>query len=122
MYFWIGICVPYSLSACKDAAKAYGKELGYNLKGDKYTYDKKLKKEIKDRKYDFASSTYKTKGCYGYLDGDDYIYQHGKKYVGSIFYGTGGLVEQASQDISPPRYRPPGYDCISTGNLLYILS
>ena len=109
VYFWIGICVPYSLSACKDAAKAFGKKLGYEPE-----------ENSKHRKWDFASSEYKTKGCFGYLDGDGWIYEHGKKYVGSIFYGTGGLVEQANQDITPPRYRPPGYDCLYTGNSLFI--
>ena len=65
-----------------------------------------------DPKYEFASSTHKTKGCYGYHEGT---------YEDSIYYGTGGTKEQASKTLAHPQYRPPGYDCTpldSIGNLL----
>ena len=85
--------MPYSLAACQDAAKFLGKRLG-------------------DDKFEFATSSHKSKGCFGYFDGE---------WANNIYYGTGGTKEQAKMELVPPKYRPPGFDCDvdSIGNLQF---
>ena len=101
--FCSGVCVPHSLAACEDAAKAFGKKVG-------------------GMNHEFASPEYKTKGCYGYIKGREWEggEEWQNKYVDYIFYGTGGSKEQIQYGLSPPEYRPPGFDCIYDGNVLLI--
>ena len=71
---------------------------------------------MKGSNYEFASPEYKTKGCYGYIKGGANEWQN--KYVDYIYYGTGGAKEQIQYGLSPPEYRPPGFDCRYDGNVI----
>ena len=86
-------CVPYSLGACEDAAKARGKEIG-------------------GKGYEFASSSHSTKGCYGYRDG---------AYFDHVYYGTGGTLTEMKRELKSPKFRPLGHDCNSAGNPFILL-
>ena len=88
----LGSCVPYSLQACKDAVERLGLQKG-------------------GRGWSFTGTTYSRKGCFAYSKG----------YFANIaFYGLGGSEEQNKKPLRSPRYRPSGYDCSSTGNLVFV--
>ena len=61
--------------------------------------------------HEFASPKHKISGCYGYMKTTKKQFEQFNKYVDYVFYGTDGSKEQTQSDISPPRYRPPGFDC-----------
>ena len=86
------MCVPYSLEACEDVAKSIGKNLGGGG-------------------YNFASTEYITKGCYAYRKG---------YYAGNFYFGMGGTKNEMKMALAEPKYRPLGYDCKFTGNVLLI--
>ena len=93
-YFSIGDCDPYSVKACRDAAKALGKSAG----GCGYPFE----------------SDFSIKGCYTYRGG---IY--GK----CVFYGTGGTEDEMKRHLfSTAIFRPSGYDCSIDGSVLHIFS
>ena len=85
-------CVPYSLEACENAAKAKGKQLGGNG-------------------YEFAGSSYGEKGCYSYKS-------ESSKYYGIAWYGLGGDKKKISKpyDKNSEYFRPEGYDCVVKSN------
>ena len=70
--------------------------------------------ELGGKGYEFASSTTITKGCYSYKNGE---------YFGHMYYGSGGTAEQNKKPLEPPKFRPPGYDCTTVGNVYsYLLA
>ena len=79
----LGVCVPYSEEACAAAVDNLDLQKGYGT-------------------YDFAD-IWGTKGCYAYETGS---------YAGVAFYGGGGSEEEKKENLSSPKYRPEGHDCI----------
>jgi len=77
------VCVPYSEEACAAAVDNLDLQKGYGT-------------------YDFAD-IWGTKGCYAYETGS---------YAGVAFYGGGGSEEEKKENLSSPKYRPEGHDCI----------
>ena len=67
---------------------------------------------------EFASTAYKTKGCFGYIRGLPNEWQN--EYVDYIYYGIGGSKEQIRYGLSSSEYRPPGFDCRYDGNVISI--
>ena len=84
-------CVPYSQKACLNA----GKSLGLNIGHADFTF----------------VGDYSEVGCFVYTSGS---------FKGSVFYGTGGEIHQMKQDVSGGKFRPQGYDCLTTGRSYYI--
>ena len=72
---------------------------------------------MKGSNHEFASPEYKTKGCYGYIKGGQNASWQ-DEFVDYIYYGTGGTKEQIQYEVSPPYYRPPGFDCRYDGNTI----
>ena len=76
---------------------------------------------MKGSNREFASSAYKTKGCFGYLKGPPNEWQN--EYVDYIYYGISGVKDQIQYGLSTPEYpeyRPPGFDCRYDGNVILI--
>ena len=48
------------------------------------------------------ASSYSTKGCYYYKSG---------KWMGTMYYGTGGTPSQHKQSLNGGSFRPEGIDC-----------
>ena len=67
---------------------------------------------------EFASTAYKTKGCFGYIRGLPNEWQN--EYLDYIYYGIGGSKEQIRYGLSSSEYRPPGFDCRYDGNVISI--
>ena len=80
-------CNPYSQTACENAVKRLGLELGGNG-------------------YKFADK-HSTKGCYAYDD---------EKYKGMAYFGIGGSELDMKKALEKPMFRPRGYDCLGLGN------
>merc|ERR1711990_806773 len=76
-------CIPYSIEACKKAAKMNDLEIGSD-------------------RFPFVGEDYAEEGCYSYKTGNS---------KGHVFYGTGGTDAQMGKEATGRRYRPRGYDC-----------
>ena len=85
-------CVPYSKKACLDA----GKSLGLNLGSAHFPF----------------VGDYSEVGCFS----------KGGSVKGSVFYGTGGSIHEMKQNVSGGKFRPKGYDCLTTGRSYYIFN
>jgi hypothetical protein len=55
--------------------------------------------------YDFVG-VYSEVGCFSYISGT---------YKGTVFYGTGGTIQQMKEDVPVAKFRPNGYDCSTEG-------
>ena len=62
--------------------------------------------------YNFVG-VYPTKGCYSYESGS---------FAKMAYYGVGGSEEQIKAKLTFPMYRPLGYDCITNGKHIFIVS
>ena len=85
-YLLLERCVPYSAEACKTA----GSNLGLTLGTSRFRLE----------------GNYSEVGCFAYSTG---------YFTGSVFYGTGGTIEQMENDLIAPKFRPQGYDCDGEG-------
>ena len=83
IFLLISDCIPYSIEACKKAAKINGLEIGSD-------------------RFPFLGEDYAEVGCYSYKTGNS---------KGHVFYGTGGTDAQMRKEATGRRYRPRGYDC-----------
>ena len=85
-----GECVPYSEEACEDAVERLGLQKG-------------------GKGFNFIENTFVTKGCYSYENGN---------YANIAYYGSGGSEQQMATQLNSPKYRPAGYDCSKSGNII----
>ena len=83
IFLLISDCIPYSIEACKKAAKINDLEIGSD-------------------RFPFLGEDYSEVGCYSYKTGNS---------KGHVFYGTGGTDAQMRKEATGRRYRPRGYDC-----------
>ena len=60
--------------------------------------------------YSFVGD-YSEVGCFSYRIG---------RFDGSVFYGTGGTIQQIQENVSGTKYRPKGYDCLE-GKCFFVL-
>ena len=107
LIFFSESCEPYSIEACKDAALSLGLQLGGCGHLNEPT---PLNEPFEGTKH--KSGGEYAKGCHAY---------HAGHCNGVAFYGTGGTIESMKQPLSPPRYRPSGYDCIGEKKSIYTI-
>ena len=89
-FICLGECVPYSKEACEDAVERLGLQKG-------------------GKGFNFVDNNFATKGCYSYENGN---------YANIAYYGSGGSEQQMATQLNSPKYRPAGYDCSKSGNII----